>query len=217
MGLFISKQDIAREAVENANLFYSRFEQCFIDNLSLKDVTIDDRWYIESANNHPIDLRISKYNGRLLKLHSISDLFNYYPSILLHDQDYEKKNTLFLYKYDMPCPVKYHLIKKSILKEFGVLGIEKTKLTSKEEQESYDVIRYTKKLILENGAFDRIENCIRELNVIISKAVTAIKSAESGFLTRQNQSALWTDLMVVEYRCKSAIGWFNFLYKQEKK
>ena len=203
MGLFSSKQDRADEAVENAKLFYERFERSFIHNLSIKDTTIEDR-----MNNRLFGFY---HNRRLFELHSISALFDYYPSILLNDNEYNNLHPLLM-PYGMPCPVKYCHLRDRFLS-----GIEKGELTVEEEKESYDQIRYRKRLVLEKGAFDIIDNCIRELNTILSNAATAIKEAESGFFTRQNRSDLWKEVMVIEYRCKAAIGWFNFLYKQEKR
>ena len=199
-----SNKDRAIAAVEDASVFYQRFETIFEENIAV---------YKHRDNS----FGIFGYCGieKCIPINQTSDLFNFFPSGLLEDD--KEYNALFgkltfsaYLKPALPFPLSLLSSAKTLPALFGsYCRVNLSQLGVIDYNTTVADIKQCRRVSIKNSA--EIRTAIQDMFVILKRSAEELKKAEKAFFFPYKDHDLWIKLIVIEYRCKSAIAWLDYL------
>ena len=199
-----SNKDRAIAAVEDASVFYQRFETIFEENIAV---------YKHRDNS----FGIFRYCGieKCIPINQTSDLFNFFPSGLLEDD--KEYNALFgkltfsaYLKPALPFPLSLLSSAKTLPELFrSYCRVNLFALGVTDYNTTVADIKQCRRVSIKNSA--EIRTAIQDMFVILKRSAEELKKAEKAFFFPSKDPDLWIKLIVIEYRCKSAIAWLDYL------
>lgn len=200
MGLFSNKSDIARSSLNGTVSTYYEFEKVFTANVRLEKKTNSYDNIFDSVSNYIKEAKDEYQVADAFIRAGVYNLFTTMPTELLDEMERREfdRHSLGLARMSLKpsCPSPFYfmcgvgILKPNILKEVSVL-------------------------IIKDDTVALITSAIHKLHSSIETTASRIKDAESGFFGEEC-SNLWAQLFAIDFRCKCAVLWFNYLNKQQK-